>query len=340
MRKGLFRSAFGPLAFAFIIIIIGKFVIVAQNVVTGEWKSENWSEKSDKKDREPGKIHLSFERRTDHGKNQHGSRFAFSELQGLTPEQTQNGRVSFRLVREAGTVECEGEFVNGRGAGTFRFTPNGSYVTAMKSRGFDFDRVAGKNFDGGESKLLSAALLNVTTALADDLKSVDLGPLDVDDLFKAAIFKIDSKFMAEMKASGFPNLKMENLVKARIFKIDADFVRKVHEMGFEGEKDFEQLVKFSIFKVTPEFLADLKSHGFNNLSSEEVVKFRIFKVTPELLTALRDEGFTKLSGEQVVKFRIFNIDRDFIRRAKAEDPNVTVEDLVRMKIGVYRKKDF
>ena len=51
---------------------------------------------------------------------------------------------------------------------------------------------------------MSAALLNVTTALADDLKSVDLGPLDVEDLFKAAIFKIDSKFMAEMKASGFP----------------------------------------------------------------------------------------------------------------------------------------
>ena len=63
-----------------------------------------------------------------------------------TPAQVQNGRVSFRLVREAGTVEGEGTFVNGQGSGTFRFTPNRSFVDAMRSRGFDFDR-AGKHGD-------------------------------------------------------------------------------------------------------------------------------------------------------------------------------------------------
>ena len=115
--------------------------------------------------------------------------------------------------------------------------------------------------------------------------------------------------MADMKATGFPNLQMEDLVKARIFKIDADYVKKVHDMGFI-DKDFEGLVKFRIFKVTPEFLAELKNEGFANLSSEEVVKFRIFK-----------------------------IDSDFIRKAQAADPNVTVEEMVQMKIGVRRMKD-
>ena len=95
----------------------------------------------------------------------------------------------------------------------------------MRSRGFDFEKSAARHDDGTEGRLLSAALLNVTTALADDLKSVGFGPLDIEDLFKAAIFKVDSKFMAEMKATGFPNMGMEDLVKARIFKIDADYVR-------------------------------------------------------------------------------------------------------------------
>ncbi len=237
-----------------------------------------------------------------------GSSFNYEDLQGLSRDQTQNGKVSFRLVREAGTVECEGSFVNGKGSGTFRFLPDPGYLGAMRSRGFDFTK-ASKHDRSVEDKQLSAALINVTTALADDLLSVDLGPLDVDDLFKAAIFKVDSRFMAEMKATGFPDLKMEDLVKARIFKVDADYVRQVHDMGFAG-KDFESLVKFRIFKVTPEFLNELRAEGFTNLSSEDVVKFRIFK-----------------------------IDSDFIRQARLSDPNVTVEKLVRMKIGVHSFDD-
>lgn len=301
MRKGFLAVTSGLFSIAFIVIVIGSYVIVAQTPITGEWRAETRENKD-------GKIQLNFERTTSRGHNNYGSSFAFEDLQGLSREQAQNGKVRFRLVREAGTLDCEGTFVNGRGSGTFTFSPDQGYLGAMKSRGFDFEKAASKHDGGVEEKQFSAALINVTTALADDLKSVDLGPLDVEDLFKAAIFKVDSKFMAEMKASGFPGLGMEDLVKARIFKIDADYVRQVNDMGF-ADKDFENMVKFRIFKVTPEFLSELKSEGFTNLSSEEVVKFRIFK-----------------------------IDADFIRRAKAADPNVTVEDMVQMKIGVRRMK--
>lgn len=308
MRKNLILTALAGSALMFIVIVIGSVVIVAQTVVTGTWTAESRVSKEEKSEN-AGKLHISFERRTEHGSNQNGTSYSYDELQGLTREQTHNGKVSFRLVREAGTVECEGTFTDGKGSGTFRFMPNQSYVDAMRSRGFDFEKSASKHDDGLDGRLLSAALLNVTTALADDLNSANFGKLEVDDLFKAAIFKVDSKFIAEMKATGFPNLTMENLVKARIFKIDADYVRQIHEMGFD-KQEFEGLVKFRIFKVTPEYLSQLKAEGLNNLSSEDVVKCRIFKIEP-----------------------------DFIRKAKAEDPNVTIEELVRMKIGVRRVKD-
>lgn len=300
MRKNFICGLFN---LAVIIIVFGSYVIVAQTVITGEWTATTKDEKTDK-------IHLSFERRTEKGgkKNQHGSSFAYDDLQGLTRENSQNGKVNFRLVREAGTIESEGSFINGKGSGTFRFIGNQSFVDAMRSRGFDFERSSSTKHEGTlEDRLFSAATLNVTTALADDLKSANFEALDVGDLFKAAIFKIDGKYMAEMKATGFPNLRMEDLVKARIFKIDADFVRQVRGMGFDNE-NFEGLVKFRIFKVTPEFLNELKSEGFNDLRSEDVVKFRIFK-----------------------------IDSAFIRAARAEDPNVTVEELVRRRIGVGKR---
>jgi hypothetical protein len=297
MRRHFF---FGLINLAIIIIVIGNYVIVAQTAVTGDWTAHLDDER-------PEKIHLSFERSSKPGhRHNHGSSFAFADLQGLTREQAQNGRVSFRLVREAGTIECEGSFTNGKGSGTYRFTGNQAFVEGMRSRGFDL--AAGGEKYGSETRLedrlFTATVLNLTTAFADDLKSMNFSPLDVDDLFKAVIFKITPQFVAEMKATGFPNLSMEDLVKARIFKIDADYVRQVRDMGFVKE-DFESLVKFRIFKVTPEFLSELKGEGFADLGAEDVVKFRIFK-----------------------------IDAAYIREAKAEEPNITVEQLVQKKIGV------
>jgi hypothetical protein len=278
--------------------------VEAQSSITGTWTASVST-------KENSKINLNFERNTNKGgRNQMGQTFDFADLQGLSREQAMNGgSVSFSLVREAGRIDCEGSFRDGKGSGTFRFTGNLSFVSAMKSRGFDFESDLNADNDDrhGENKLFAATTLNVTTALADDLISAGFGKLRTEDLFKAAIFKIDSKFMREMKASGFENLGMEELVKARIFKIDADFVRQVSQMGFQKEP-FESLVKMQIFKVTPEFI-----------------------------TEVRNEGLTNLQIEDLVKLRIFKIDANYIREAKADGSPLNVEELVRRKIGVARR---
>src|SRR5688500_5694503 len=293
--------SFRLFSLALAVLVIGSYAVVAQNVITGAWRG-------DVRDEKPDKIQLNFEIRTEKGgRNNHGSGFAHADLQGLTREQAQNGRVSFSLVREAGTIQCEGTFVNGKGSGTFRFTPNYAFADAMKSRGFDFSKSSKHGSSDLDMRLFTATTLNVTTAFADDLRSANFGELDVDDLFKAVIFKITPQFMSEMKATGFPNLGMEELVKARIFKVDANYVRQVNDMGFPN-MDFESLVKFRIFKVEPEFLSAIKAEGLTNLSSEDIVKFRIFKIDPQ-----------------------------FIREARASEPNITVEELVQMKIGVRRR---
>jgi hypothetical protein len=304
MSKQLLSLAGNMFGIAFIVIVIGSYVIVAQNAVTWQWKADTRNDEG----KNDGKIQLSFERNSAKGhRNQSGFPVDLADLQGLSRDQLQNGKVNFRLVREAGTIDCEGTFTDGRGSGTFRFVPNPAFLDNMRSRGFDFEKES-KHGDV-EDRQFTAAIVNVTTALADDLKSADLGPLDVEDLFKAAIFHVDSRFMNEMKATGFPGLRMEDLVKARIFKVDADYVRQVHDMGF-ADRDFEGLIKFRIFKVTPEFLSQVRAAGLTDLDAEEVVKLRIFKIDPE-----------------------------FIRAEKAKDPNVTIEDLVRMKIGVPRSRD-
>ena len=274
---------------------------IAQSSMSGEWTASVSKDSS--------KIQLNMERRSEKsGRHQMGQSFEFSDLQGLTREQALNGGpVNFSMVREAGRVDFEGTFQNGKGSGTFRFTGNAGFVSAMKSRGFDFDQTSNNDDRDREDRVFAATVLNVTTALADDLNSAGFGKLQVEDLFKAAIFKIDSNFMREMKASGF-NLGMEDLVKARIFKIDAEFVKQVAQMGFEKEP-FESLVKMQIFKVTPEFITEMRNEGLNSLQVEDLVKLRIFK-----------------------------IDTDFIRAARADGVPLEVERLVQRKIGVARRE--
>ena len=276
--------------------------VSAQSTISGYWTASVSKDSS--------KIYVSFERRSavKAPNSKYDQTYEFSDFQGLTREQAMSGGlVSFSLVREAGRIDCEGSFQNGKGWGTFRFNGNPAFVSAMKSRGFDFEPDSSDDNRHPEERLFAATTLNVTTALADDLASLGLGKLRVDDLFKAAIFKIDSTFAREMKASGFQDLGMEELVKARIFKIDANFVRQVSQMGFDKEP-FESLVKMQIFKVTPEFL-----------------------------TEVRNEGLTDLDIEELVKLRIFKIDGEYIRKAKAEGAPIDVESLVQRKIGVARR---
>ena len=287
------------ISLSFLVLVSGS-TVTSQNAIRGDWSASLVQADS-------GKINLKFERRTEKGgKHQMGQSYSFADLQGLSREHVlSGGPVKFSLVREAGTIDCEGSFQDGKGSGTFRFTGSQSFVSAMKSRGFDFEAGSNAN-DHHEDRLFAATTLNVTTALADDLSLAGFGKLPVDDLLKAAIFKIDSRFMREMKASGFPNLGMEELVKARIFKIDADFVRQVSQMGFDKEP-FESLVKMQIFKITPEFI-----------------------------TEVRNEGLTEVSVEDIVKLRIFKIDSEFIRQARADGVPLEVERLVQRKIGVAR----
>ena len=289
------------IALAVVSLFGAMSAVHGQQPITGTWTA-SVNDKSNK-------IQLNLAMKSDQGGNhQSGQSYEYSELQGLSSEQVRaGGSVRFSLIREAGRIDCEGSFQNGKGSGTFVFTGNQAFLAAMKSRGFDFEKHERMNHPADpEERLFVATTLNVTTALADDLIASGFPNLDVDDLFKAAIFKVDSKFMREMKASGF-NLGMDDLVKARIFKIDPVFVAKAGEMGFANES-FDSLVKMQIFKVTPEFVAEVRNEGLNNLSVEDVVKLRIFK-----------------------------IDAAFIRQSKADGVPLEVERLVRRRIHAERE---
>jgi hypothetical protein len=177
-------------------------------------------------------------------------------------------------VREAGTLEFDGSFQNGRGSGTVRFKGDQSFVSTMKSRGFDFEqdlRASDADLSSLEDRLFAAAAIGITTALADDLLSADLGRLDLRGLFSAAMFKVDSKFKREMRESGFPGLGLKELVKARLHK------------------------------VTPEFVAGVRNEGLNDLSVEDFVKLRTYNIDADFIRKAKADGVPLKIDELLMK---------------------------------------
>jgi hypothetical protein len=88
-----------------------------------------------------------------------------------------------------------------------------------------------------------------------------------------------------------------------------------------------------VHKITPEYVNEIRQMGFRNLTLERLVELKIFKVTPEFVNDVRAAGFASVTPQQLVNLRIFKVDLDYIRRAKAQDPTVTVERLVEMRIS-------
>jgi hypothetical protein len=267
---------------------------LAQETLSGTWTADAGRDQAD------GKIQFSFFRRTERGHSSNsGSNYLLSDFQGLTRAavfSSANTPVSFRLVREAGTIECEGSFRDGKGSGSWRLIPSQDFRAAMRSRGYD---------NLTDEQMFTSVMLNLTAKFVDDLKAAGFDRLSFHDVLKALIFKVTPEFVAEMKALGFEGLGLEDLVKARIFKVDADFARQVRTMGFDAEP-LEQLVKLRIFKVTPEFLKEMKAEGLSLASVEDAVKLRIFKVDADFIRRARASGHTDLSVEELVRLRIHN----------------------------------
>jgi predicted metallopeptidase len=293
----------------------------AQETISGTWTADV------KADKDYSELQFTFNRRTRRGHtSMSGHGFSLDDFQSLTREQvyaTASTQVSFRLAREAGTIECQGVFRAGKGSGEWRLLPNQAFRSAMRASGYN---------DLTEEQMFTAAMVDVTSKFVEDFKSIGFDMQDFQEVIKGRIFNITPQFAAEMKSLGFNPLNLEDLVRARIFKIDAEFVRQVQAMGFERQP-LEGLVKLRIFKITPEFIREMKTANFENLTTGELVKLRIFEISPAFVKSLKAEGLSPISVEDAVKLKIHHVDDDFIRRAKASGyTSLSVEDLVRLSI--------
>lgn len=264
-------------------------LLTAQASIKGEWTAQFRTNK-------PGEIQMSFHRRSEKGgmMMMTGDTMSISEFQGLTAEAASSkATANFTLAREAGTIVLEGIFQDGRGAGFWTFSPNQSFVSAMRNRGYN--------------------------------------DITEEDVLRATLHNLTSKYIEDLKSAGYDNLEFKKLVRARTHDIDSQYIRDVKAMGFE-RLPMETLIRMHNHEINGEFVRRWKSAGYENLSIEQLIRIKNHEVTPEFINDIKAEGYSEVSPEIAIRLKNHEIDRSFIQRAKAKGlNNLTLEQLIRLR---------
>lgn len=228
-----------------------------------------------------GEPRVQFNLRSDAGDSRWGFGVRIRDLAGLPPAAFSSAAndVQFSWTREAGTFRFTGSFDQGRGHGTYTFTPDQSFTTNMAAAGY-------KN-------------------------------LSIDDIVRMAVIDVTMAHVRGLAQVGYANLTLDELIRFRIHKVTPDFIQALDARGYKNVPA-QDLVKMRIHNVTPAEIDQLKALGLSGMAIGDLIKFRIHRVTPDFIKSMRDLGFVTISEDQLIKLRIHNVDAQFIRDARAD----------------------
>jgi hypothetical protein len=219
-----------------------------------------------------------------------------SQLLGLTRSQiaaSAGTTASFELVREAGTFSCEGYFKDSKGAGTFQFRPNPSFIGQMAALGFG---------DIDEERLFSLAVHDIGPRFASEIRTTGTNISTVDQLVSMRIHGVTAEFIRGIQQSGYKP-EPDELVKLRIHGVTTDFVNGIRRIYSSAQID--DFVRMRIHGVELDFAADVRQ-AFPTASIDDLVGLRIHGITMDYIRNMQSR-LKNVTLEQIVMLKIHGI---------------------------------
>jgi hypothetical protein len=217
----------------------------ATGSITGEWTLEL----------NPQGVQFSIHRSTLLNNYSSSSGYDFDEFSGLSRSRVEaGGPAKFEMLRDAGSLACEGSFRNGGGGGTFVFTPSADYVSALHSLGYN--------------------------------------GLDGERLFELAVHNVSRAYLRDLDENGYHHLPLDQVIQLRIHGVSIAYIRDLRALGYDLQPD--ELVQMRIHGVTTEFAATLKKAGYGTVPADQLVQLRIHGVTSEYMKGFQDMGYPRI----------------------------------------------
>src|SRR6266566_2340668 len=249
-----------------------------------------------------------------------------SQLVGLSAADMRGSGVTvhFKIVRSAGTLDCEGWFDDGKGSGHFTYQPNPDFVAELAKRGIN-----GPPPTAWEQFQMTMA--DVGLELVDELGRQKYERPTAAELARMGTHGVDLEFVRDIGARGYHLRDSESLVRMRDHGVNPEFIESLNNAGHKN-LGAEDLVRLRDHGVDGDYMADMKELGYAPANLEELVEARDHGVDASYIVALKEAGFERLSLQELRRARDHGVTRGFIQRVKARGyGNPSLEEVIRLR---------
>src|SRR5262245_5280841 len=270
---------------------------------TGTWTVHTWTSKHDQTD-----FWLEFSWRRERG-SWGGRSLKLERIPGLTREQV-TGKPAvahFEIVRDAGTLVCDGHVGNETGAGLYELKLAPGYPDALARRG------VGRP---SREQHIRLALSDAGFAFLDELKKQGYPTPDLDQLMRLCDHGVDRDYVEGMSALGYRFDSFEQLVKARDHGVDPRYVQGMADEGFR-QLQFEELLRARDHGVDPRYVEGMRELGFTGLSLAELIRARDHGVDPRYAQGMPELGYTGVPLDELVRARDHGVDPRYVEIGRA-----------------------
>ncbi len=195
------------------------------------------------------------------------------------------GNVTFKLVRDAGTMTFTGQFDGQQGFGHFHFQADEGYFKALQQMGIE--EIEGR-------RQLSFFLSNVRKDYAEMILHNGYPHISARMLVSLAAMHIDREFIQYWREMGLaktndPDPKTLITLKAR--NIDKGYVEELKAAGYDH--------------LTAREMVSLKSQqgfqavGYKDIPARELISLKSQGITPEFVKGFRDVGYDDISPSRL-----------------------------------------
>jgi len=299
------------------------------------------------------KVNIQFRNDDDDNNNfNNNTSFKLSEL----PELPRGSAGTFKITREAGTMEFTGKFEGDQGMGKFKFVPNKqyaeemnreideklndrdlmvfffvdikkSYVAMLKNQGYK---------DIGKNDLIPLAALKVDAAYISSLKESGLNDLSLRDLIPLKSLGIDKAYVEDIRNAGYKEITAEELIPLKAQGIDGDYIRKVKKASGDEEFNPHDIVALKSLKIDEAYINSFRAVGYDNISNKDLIPMKSLGITAEYIKSFQAIGYKDLRPSEYIPLKAQKITPDFIKGFAAIGyKDIPIGDVVSLKaVGV------
>jgi len=246
---------------------------------------------------------LEFELRAGEDEHSWGADFTVKKSE-IDPFPGQ-GNVSFKVIREAGTMSFKGQFDGQQGFGHFQFQPDPAYFQALKQMGVeDVDNHNGETF----------FLRNVKKDFVAMLQRNGYMPLSRHNVVSLSAMNIDKAYIDDLRAAGYDHLTAHELISLKSQHIDGQYIRSMAAGKSDSFIPPHELIAYKASGIDSAYLASLRDAGLTNLPLHTLVAFKATGITPEYAKAFHDLGYGDVETPRLVSLKSMGITPDFVQQ--------------------------